>query len=456
MDFPVTIDTCRICLENKSTDKTMSDPYKGNIPRYKDLAKLNTYLDVYEFVAGLGQPLAAPTSASAMKFFPRRICDDCVLQLIAAFEFRRKVQRSEDVLKNLMELYDDQYVETVEVIEECELDIKDDIADTIEYVEDEQEYDYVDEESECDQVEDQAVEDEYEVDIKPIESVQDIDLKNSSNQNDTAGSADKQTMLTTSAIKAKGLRYAQAEKEDILYRGKSLTTQCEDCGKIVSSRYFKTHKSFHQSARDNPKSHVCDICNAQFTLKENLSKHKRIHSNDKRYNCSYCNKKFLHWASRRYHIDRCHTGEKKHVCKICGAGFCNSSQYILHTRRHTGATPYGCKLCDRSFISGQALKFHMLAHSDAKNFPCDVCGKSYKSRKSLRVHTRTLHENEKNYVCPICGHAFSQNHVLRTHLLKNHPDYEPPPPGTIVSVRGIERLRNQAELEPDSVQHPAT
>lgn len=436
MDFSVSVDTCRVCLQNKSsTEKMMTDPYiVGSIPQFKGVPKLESYLDVYGFVAGVGDSLTVPTSASAVEFFPTRICDDCVMGLLAAFEFRRKVLRSEDVLRNLMDLYNDQEeVETVEVIEESEIMIREEVEETIAFDENEQEFEYVNEEMVYGDM-DNAIEDDYETTVE-----------------DVSQSGPSQSSKPSS-IKAKGARYAPVQKEDVFFRGKPLTAQCEDCGKIVSSRSLKMHKLSHENdGVDRPKPHVCEICDARFTLKENLNMHKRIHSNDKRYSCSYCNKKFLHCSSRRYHVDRCHTGKKKYVCEICGAGFCTSSQYVLHTRRHTGATPYPCELCDRKFISGQALKFHMLSHSDDKNFPCNVCGKAYKSRKSLRFHIRTLHDLEKNYVCPICSQAFSQNHVLRTHLLKNHPDYEPPPPGTIVSVRGVERLRSQAAMEPDAV-----
>ncbi|XP_062557447.1 zinc finger protein 91-like [Armigeres subalbatus] len=445
MEFSVTSGTCRICLENNPNCCSLSDPYRGNIPQFKGNPNLETFMDVYKFVAGIEDPVAAPTS-SVTEFFPRRICKDCTVKLAAALEFRRKALRSEDVLKNLIELYDDHDLDNVEIIDD--IDESETFLDE-EFIDEIEEEEYKVEEIEYVQ-EPTSYAEKDKVIAKKTENSQELVSAESSNKSKSIKFTDKVSWPKALINAAK---YNQSEPKDILWRGNRLTTQCEDCGKIIVTRNWKMHMASHKSKVDRPRPYICNICNSTFTLKENLSKHKRIHSNDKRYTCSYCNKKFLHWASRRYHIDRCHTGEKKHVCEICGAGFCNSSQYILHSRRHTGSTPYACDQCDRKFVDGQSLKFHLLTHSDAKNFPCDVCGKSYKSRKSLRVHIRTLHDLEKNYVCPICSQAFSQNHVLRTHLLKNHPDYEPPPPGTIVSVKGLERLKKLAEMVPDAVVH---
>uniref|UniRef100_A0A182IU28 C2H2-type domain-containing protein n=1 Tax=Anopheles atroparvus TaxID=41427 RepID=A0A182IU28_ANOAO len=82
---------------------------------------------------------------------------------------------------------------------------------------------------------------------------------------------------------------------------------CPDCGKLVTVRYLPKHRETHTSTQ----RHECPVCQLRFTFAENLAKHKRIHQNDKRYACPYCQKLFLHWASRRYHIERVHTKEKR-------------------------------------------------------------------------------------------------------------------------------------------------
>lgn len=439
MEFSITTENCRICLEDKPESKLLSDHYSAKeLPTTAKL-KLQCYMDVYKFVAEIHAEPASKliTPPSTSLFFPKRICNECVAQLKVAFVFRRKLLKSEKVLKNLLHLYGQQDLE--ETVEQ-EIEVKEE--DTIDSNDEVQEYEYVDQEPE-----EYSAESEYEelADSSPVACDVQINL----NQVDFNRQLKKDS-ITPEKSMSRGsnidVNPENSRGNSPLFTDKPVTSQCEDCGKMISTRYLAKHRENHRVGGKKDKSFACDLCDRRYTLKENLNKHKRIHSNDKRYTCPYCDEKFMHWASRKYHIICRHTGEKPYVCEICGKGFRHSSQYYTHVRRHTGLAPYACELCDRKFITLQCKKMHMLTHTDAKNFHCDVCGKSYKSKKSLRVHIRTLHDQEKNYICPICNRAFSQNHVLRTHLLKTHPEYEPPPPGTIVSIRAIERMKEQSTI----------
>ncbi|XP_053688388.1 zinc finger protein OZF-like [Sabethes cyaneus] len=446
MEFSISPQSCRVCLKKGFEGKLLSDTYASSCPNAKE-SKRQSYLDIYTLVALVNthtQHSSNGTSAIETadgNFFPKCICNNCEAQLIVAYEFIKKSNRSEKVLYHILSLYDDNLQETVNKVKE------EPFSEPVE-------------ESTVEHGKENYVEtDEYQMRVQQIEHFDSAAIQVIM----TPQSAKNEIKKIDNKDKPIEMEEAECDLEEFMdvpqesdtndecedfyatetQEPKSKTSQCLDCGKTVYTHYLSKHRETHMDKGIRQKSFECDQCKVRFTLKENLSKHKRIHTNEKRYTCQFCQQQFLHWASRRYHIASHHTGEKRYTCEYCGAKFRNSSHYSIHIRRHTGVTPYPCHLCDRSFITSNSLKLHMASHSDSKNFHCDLCKKSYKTAKTLRLHQRTTHEQQKNYVCPVCNRAFSQNHLLKTHLLKTHPQYEPPPPGTVVNVRAVKKINEQ-------------
>lgn len=88
--------------------------------------------------------------------------------------------------------------------------------------------------------------------------------------------------------------------------------------------------------------------------------------------------------------------------------------------------------------SSLVLDLHMATHSDVRPFSCKICSAAFKTKKALRVH-HNVHE-ERKYECPVCQQRFLVNQAMRLHVSKRHPEFELPPPGTIMNKKALKRI----------------
>ncbi|XP_041095534.1 zinc finger protein 41 homolog [Polyodon spathula] len=97
------------------------------------------------------------------------------------------------------------------------------------------------------------------------------------------------------------------------------------------------------------------------------------------------------------HFDRrqqIHTGQKLHLCLVCGKSLSTSTELKRHHRIHTGERPYCCSECGKSFNTSTDLKRHRRIHTGEKPYCCTQCGKSFKRLHHLKTHQQIHYRNK--------------------------------------------------------------
>lgn len=120
----------------------------------------------------------------------------------------------------------------------------------------------------------------------------------------------------------------------------------------------------------------CSSCSEEFSTVSELKQHKLLTCQSTGLQCSICKKEFKERKRLIGHL-KGHMVAKDYRCKVCGKCYPNPSTFKVHMRTHTGERPFKCQICSKGFVRWAGVVGHMKTHTSVKPYVCNTCGKGY-------------------------------------------------------------------------------
>ncbi|XP_059056376.1 zinc finger protein 62-like [Achroia grisella] len=166
----------------------------------------------------------------------------------------------------------------------------------------------------------------------------------------------------------------------------------------------------------------CFFCKESFFKISDLREHTKIHSNAKILKLRFNSLRGLSYKSVEI---------SNLACKICSEQCKDLQDLKSHLITHNikfGSDADGhllipyklegdlkCSICDQKFNTFTRLAVHMNKHF--MNNVCEICGVSYINRLSLRTHVNSVHKEKK---CSLCSATFLTHYSKVKHMKKSH------------------------------------
>ncbi|XP_020799795.1 zinc finger protein 333 [Drosophila serrata] len=219
--------------------------------------------------------------------------------------------------------------------------------------------------------------------------------------------------------------YNDSNEIETIYSPDSTNYTCSNCGLgFDDAEELRTHKyQLHDVSTDT--KFVCDHCEEGFRTAAELAKHCNLLKHPCIHECVKCTAKFHSKILLDTHSEVCQLstiGNK--VCHICGKRL--SSAFVLktHLLRHSGKRPHKCSQCDAAFTVAAELKTHMNTHSSERSFVCRYnCGKSFRFSSARSSHERIhMDDSKRIYYCEYCPKSFVTPSACRAHQKQHSSD----------------------------------
>lgn len=119
-------------------------------------------------------------------------------------------------------------------------------------------------------------------------------------------------------------------------------------------------------------------------------------------------------------------GPGKHFCNLCQQEFRHVKWLHSHMKSiHINWIKANCKkqpqcsICRKSFRGPGMLKMHMKTHEKEDKLPtCSICSKEFRTKSILYRH-RATHFEQKKHQCSFCSKSFNSNYQLNAHVQRH-------------------------------------
>ena len=172
----------------------------------------------------------------------------------------------------------------------------------------------------------------------------------------------------------------------------------------------KQEQEMVRMAKSGERQHVCQLCGKGFKNKHALSVHGTVHTNVKAFICDaeHCGKSYGRSGDLTKHKKTAHSGIK-HECPECGKRFARKDAMTRHIKTHGEEKPFKCPKCGVQFALKPDLTRHVkVVHDKIRAFKCEHCDKSFGHGNDRKRHIEAIHLNIR-YPCTWTGCSWTTN-----------------------------------------------
>ncbi|XP_062136370.1 zinc finger protein 62 homolog [Drosophila sulfurigaster albostrigata] len=335
---------------------------------------------------------------NASDALPKNICENCVLAVKSAYQFKLKSEESQKYFKDLLgrtdckpdinELTTGSWCVTDSAIGEVHL--KSDVDQTLEVQFKAESDDSLENSGE------RTVENSWcvpesiigEVHLKSdVGQTLEVQLKAESDDSDSSENSGE------SIVERKC--YPNRQSNHI-----KRSIRCAIC-----CRWFPTERGY----RLHKRTHGEELPHSGYRH------HKLTHSEELPYRCTSCPLRFWTIQKLRKHL-MTHMGERLHKCPHCPKAFTHLCLLKKHSYAHNEDRPFQCPYCPKTFKRNHDVTKHSIVHTGLKLYQCSECNKSFGRIYDLRVHADHLHSSKQVYMCSKCRKTFAKSNMLSQHV----------------------------------------